>query len=147
MPRAHIAALGGFALNRITGTVIVVVVLIIAVLLGFYFYQHGSVVDVSRQGDNNATLHARLPNGCGDVPSNIDSASSSAFEAAISKAFKSSHGGDLDARVKAELASALKQTPASSQTANDLNALVVTACRVCLANGLSVSACVKLGMM
>jgi hypothetical protein len=118
---------------------------VIAVVILLISYQRRNVVEIKRQGDGNATLAAHLSNPCGDVPNNIKSANSSAFEAALSKAIKNSDGKDLDAHVKAELASTLDQIPASSQTANDLVALQVTACRACLADGLSAEACVKLG--
>jgi hypothetical protein len=126
-----------------------IVIIGLAVIGAFVFilisYQRRNFVEINRQGSGNANVAAHLSNPCGDVPNNIKSTNSSAFEAALSKAIKNANGKDLDAHVKAELASTLDQIPASSQMANDLVVLEVTACRTCLADGLSADACVKLG--
>lgn len=123
-------------------------VLVLAGLIAYLFvsYQSRTVVEIKRKGSGPADVTARLSNPCGDVPNNIKSASSSTFEAAISKALKGANPGPkLDADIKAALASTLDQMPASSQMANDLVVLEVTACRTCLANGLASDECIKLG--
>ena len=122
-----------------------VICVVVAIVFIFISYQGRNVVEVHRKGDGNAEVRGHLSKPCGDVPNNIKSANSSALEAAVSKAVKNANGKDLDAHVKAELASTLDQTPASSQTANDLVVLEVTACKACLADGLSAEACIKLG--
>jgi hypothetical protein len=130
---------------KVVTSALAVIGVSIAIVFVFISYQHRNVVEINRQGKGNANVAAYLSNPCGDVPNNIKSANSSAFEAALSKAIKNSHGKDLDAHVKAELASTLDQVPASSQTASDLVVLEVTACKACLADGLSADACIKLG--
>jgi hypothetical protein len=147
MPREN-SAQGGYVLSKNAKAVmgaLAVICVAIAIVFVSISYLRRNVVEINRQGDGNASVAAHLSNPCGDVPNNIKSANSSAFEAALSKAIKNAHGQDLDAHVKAELASTLDQTPASSQTANDLVVLEVTACKACLADGLSAEACIKLG--
>ncbi len=127
--------------KAIVGMAVIVALAVIAI---YYLHQNRGV-HISRQGNGHANVEGQLSSPCGDAPSNIKSAYSSALEAAVNNAIKNAHGRDLDAHVKAELASTLEKIPASSETANDLAVLQVTACRSCLAEGLSADECVQLG--
>ena len=78
---------------------LVVISVVVASVFIFISHQGRNVVEVHRQGDGNANVVAHLSNPCGEVPNNIKSANSSAFEAAVSKAIKNANGKDLDAHV------------------------------------------------